>query len=163
MTDAQTPGVVLNGIVRRARNPWALAPHRLPELPGSLHPDPALVHADGREEELEQCQPGESQPDHPAIDLVRVGREPALQANRPGPLKPGEHQDRQERATPKKTGTQGFLAPRFEEPVSLACDVGHGTRPRSWNEANHAGAARHDTERSRSPVRAAREASGPPL
>jgi hypothetical protein len=64
-----------------------------------------LEHADCPEEELDPCQHGENQPDHPLIDLVRIGREVLLQVNRTGVLKPGEHQDHQERTTPKETGT----------------------------------------------------------
>ena len=39
---------------------------------------------------------------------------------------------------------QNFPAPCFEESVSLACDISHGTRPRSRNEANQVRAGRHD-------------------
>ena len=62
-------------------------------------------NADGPAEELEQCQHGESRPEHPRIDLVRIGREVLLQAKRTGALKPDDHQDRQERTAPKETGT----------------------------------------------------------
>jgi hypothetical protein len=77
----------------------------LPELLGPAHAGPALEHADCHEEELEQCQHGENCPGHPLIDLVLIGPQVLLQANRTGALKPGDHQDRQERATPKETGT----------------------------------------------------------
>jgi hypothetical protein len=95
----------------------------LPELPGPAQPGPALEHAYCDEEELEQCQHGESRPDHLRIGLVRIGHEVLLQVNRTSVLKPGEHQDRYKRAAKKETGTEDFPAPCFEEPVSLACDV----------------------------------------
>jgi hypothetical protein len=98
---------------------WAL-----PELPGPAYAAPALEHADCHAEELEQRQPGETRQEDPLLGL-----EVLLQVNRTGALKPDEHQDRQERATKKETGTQDFLAPCFQEPVRLAWDVSHGNRP----------------------------------